>query len=241
MSDPLHHSLLAFNFYPSQSLHSSWWTHLLTGVSSQTEKVNSELSLQQLQALNTQQPYLVSRWLLKQANIEGQFDFDFHSPDKQLLLMSPIQLQTLLNNLTACLYQPVIASLLAAKKVKAVKHLLGEQSYRFAIEQASQLSGEIPDSLRAHIVTAKALNFDDLAMLNKQLNQAAIAVLIATASHYSPALQWRLRWKLPFCQQLLLPIAVTNDDNTAMDADSYQKCRQLIQEVNNYQPLAKTA
>lgn len=241
MSESLHQRLLAFNYYPSQSLHPSWWPQLQGWATKQGKSVNhdempEELTPEQLTALNARQAYLVSSWLLKQFNLDGQFDFDFHSPDKQLLLQSPAQLQMLRNYLTALLYHPFIASLLAAKKVKAIKQVLGDESYQFAVKQAPLLLNQIPEFLQKHMLESDVLDFTDPEKLGEQLNQAGTALLASAVGQYAPALQWRLYWKLPFADSLVKTkkLAPGNDTDTDTDTDTEQHklCWQLIKKVS---------
>lgn len=229
MSASLHHALLAFNFYPSQSLHPSWWSQL---------KLAPGLMPEQLMALNVQQPYLVSSWLLKQENIDGQFDFDFPSPDKQLLLQSPPELQTLLNYLTALLYHPFIASLLAAKKVKVIKHILGDDSYHFAVKKAPLLLKQPPAILNSSMVTAEALDFDNLTILSQQLYQPGIALLASISGNYAPAVRQRLLWKLPFEHSAYYAAFIKLHEQDDIGSEHHNSGQQLLKKLYKQLPQA---
>ncbi|WP_281560996.1 SctK family type III secretion system sorting platform protein [Thalassomonas sp. RHCl1] len=248
MSEPLDHKLLAFNFYPSQSLHPSWWP-LLQGLAENRaesqgepatqEKMPEPLAPEQLDSLNARQPYLVSSWLLKQHNLDGQFDFDFDSPEKQLFLQSPPELQRLRNYLTALLYHPFIASLLAAKKVKVIKQVLGDESYQFAVKQAPLLLNQIPEFLQKHMTATDTLNFSEPEKLDQQLNQAGAALLASAVGQYAPALQWRLYWKLPFASILVETKKRAPGNHT--DTEQQKLCWQLIKKVSKQFTRPNTA
>ncbi|WDE02223.1 SctK family type III secretion system sorting platform protein [Thalassomonas actiniarum] len=245
MSEPLHHKLQTFNFYPSRSLHPSWWPQLQTLAENRAESQSKaaaqegmpeSLTPEQLDSLNTGQPYLVSSWLLKQFNLDGQFDFNFDSPEKQLFLQSPPELQRLRNYLTALLYHPFIASLLAAKKVKAIKQVLGDEGYQFAVKQAPLLLNQIPEFLQKHMTTTDTLDFSDPEKLDQQLNQAGAALLATAAGQYGPALQWRLYWKLPFASGL-----VETKKGNDSDKAQHKLCWQLIKKVSKQFTCPNTA
>jgi hypothetical protein len=211
--DRLFFLIYEFNCFPTRYIHSDWIKELLPGVN---ERLLAELSV------NPRSERRLARFILARCDIDEDRFHGFEEPSQRLALLDPDTLRKLLFYAGIAIASKSISHLVEGAKVIAVKQVLGEDGYLFALKKAPFLLGkpDFPD-----------LKIDGAGDLPSLLFENAMQYLKSCFGEAPLALTRRMLLKLPI--EFMRHWEAEDDRieaNRALSQLLFKKI--LIQEVN---------